>query len=37
MLLMLGGAVLLAKLLGIVTVHSDKRRPWLVQLVLPWS
>lgn len=37
MLIMLGGVVLLAKLLGIETVHSDKRGLWLVQLVPPWS
>jgi len=37
MLFMLGGAVLLAKLLGILTVHSGKRRLWLVQPVPPWS
>lgn len=37
MLIMLGGAVLLAKLLGIETVHSDKRGLWLVQFVPPWS
>lgn len=37
MLIMLGGAVLLAKLVGIQTVHSDKRGLWLVQLVPPWS
>lgn len=27
----------LAKLLGIETVHSDKRRLWLVQFEVPWS
>lgn len=32
MLIVLGGTVLLAKLLDIETVHSDKRRLWLVQL-----
>lgn len=37
MLIMLGGTVLLAKLLGIETVHSDKRGCWLVQSVLLWS
>lgn len=37
MLIMLGGTVLLAKLLGIETVHSDKRGRWLVQRVLLWS
>jgi len=37
MLIMLGGTVLLAKLLGTETVYSDKRGLCPVQFVPPWS